>query len=158
MFGFFFYPFPSGVSPFKPLFEQAQSAPHLLSPCPTLSPTPLALSPPQLPFCSSCSIAHSNSNYLSMPEQNNILDHQPGRIQEVHSSCKAASDSLGLFSHPEGTGRMVKTSLRTVAGHEMTDSMSSSSVQRLPRAQPSSVSHLQPHSVACMIQGPFKAM
>lgn len=65
MFWFSFFPFPSRVSPFRPLFETAQSPPHLSSQPP--QPYFLCLQPSVLPSSPSAApavIAHSNSKPL----------------------------------------------------------------------------------------------
>lgn len=155
----FLLSFPFRSITFQPLIWSSSvsptSLPLALSNPLSYTSSPLSSPTPLLQLLQSLHTAIAN--HLSMPEQPSILDQQPGRFQEVHSSRKAAPDSLGLFSHPEWTERVAKTSLGAAVGHEMTDSVSSSSVQRLPKAHPSSVSHLQLNSAACMTQGSFKA-
>lgn len=108
-----YLPLPScfGFPSFPSLHEYHPSGPYLrqlsllhISPPSLLNPISYAsslLSSPAPLLQLLQSLHTAIANHLSTSEQPNILDQQPGRIQEVHSSCKAAPDSLGLFSHPE---------------------------------------------------------
>lgn len=116
-----------------PSVEQAQSLAPLSCPswpsllCPQLS----LLTDSPSPASAATTRSNSKPNLLPTPEQPSSPQQQTDRAQEPHSRPKAGFVCLALFWHPKSTGREVKTPLGTLVHHEMTHSVSSSSVQRL---------------------------